>query len=104
MKFKMNNHNWEIEEIPYYKMKELANDEENNFTQGLTLYSENKILINKKAPNKKVVLYHELMHCFMYEYGHNQWQKEFNHEDVCEISATAHDIIHEIAEKYFKDK
>jgi hypothetical protein len=38
----------------------------------------------------------------MYEYGHNQWNKEFDNEDVCEIMASSHDIIHEIVEEYFK--
>ena len=58
------------------------------------------VYINDDAPNKEVTLYHELMHVYLYEYGHNQWHKEFNNEDVCEISASAYPMVREIVEKY----
>ena len=105
MKFKMNNSDWEIKEISNAEMNILiSSDKQETFTHGTTQYDCNTIFINEETPNKKNTLYHELTHCFMYEYGHNQWQKEFNNEDVCEIVASSHDIIHDIVEEYFSPK
>lgn len=103
MKFQVNNDNWEIKEISNADMNIISgSDLKETFTHGTTQYSENTIYINEDSPNKKKTLYHELMHMYMYEYGHNQWNKEFNNEDVCEISSSSHDFIHKIAEDYFK--
>lgn len=105
MNFNMNNNEWEINEISNAEMNMISNsDLKETFTHGTTQYSENIIYINKDTPNKKKTLYHELTHCYMYEYGHNQWQKEFNNEDVCEICASSHDIINTIVEAYFDNK
>ncbi len=102
MKFKMNNSDWEIKEISNAEMNVLVpSDKQETFTHGTTQYDCNTIFINEDTPNKKKTLYHELTHCFMYEYGHSQWNKEFDNEDVCEIMASSHDIIHEIVEEYF---
>lgn len=104
MKFKMNNMEWRIEIISNDKMNTLCgSDLRETFTHGITRYDDLVIYLNEMAPDKRKTLYHELTHCFMYEFGHNQQQKEFNFEDVCEISACSHDIIHKIVEKYFKD-
>lgn len=105
MKFKMNDMEWEIKEISNAEMNIIASsDKKETFTHGTTQYDCNVIYINKETVNKKRTLCHELTHCFMYECGHNQWNKEFNHEDVCEICACSHDIIHKIVEDYFKAK
>lgn len=45
-------------------------------------------------------LKHELTHVWLYEYGHNQEEKEFNNEDVCEIVASSNDFINEIVNQY----
>lgn len=47
-------------------------------------------------------LKHELTHVWLWEYGHNQQEKEFNHEDVCEIVASSNDFINDIIQNYFK--
>lgn len=47
-------------------------------------------------------LKHELTHVWLWEYGHNQQEKEFNHEDVCEIVASSNDFINTIVTDYFK--
>ena len=105
MKFKMNNMEWTIEVISNDKMNTLcSSDSSETFTHGITRYDELVIYLNETAPDKRKTLYHELTHCFMYEFGHNQHEKEFNNEDVCEISACSHDIIHKIVEDYFRDK
>lgn len=100
MKFKMGNDEWLIQTISNKMMNEIENAEEGEFIQGVTRYAELKVYINDDAPNKEVTLYHELMHCYMFEYGHNQWHRTFNNEDVCEISASAYPIIREIVKKY----
>ena len=105
MKFKMNNNEWEIKEINSAEMSTMfPSDNCNSFTHGITIYRDLIIYINKDTKDKKKTLYHELEHCFMFEYGHNQNEKEFNCEDVCEICACSHDIIHKIVEDYFKIK
>ena len=102
MRFIMNNNNWEIREKTNEEMMALTGDYE-NFTHGTTEYSELVININKSAPDKRRTLCHELMHCFMYEYGHNQFEnKTFNNEDICEMVASSHDIINRIINKYFE--
>lgn len=105
MKFEINNNKWEIKEISNAEMNTMvSSDNIKTFTHGLTNYRELTIYINKETKDKKKTLYHELTHCLMYEYGHNQSEKEFNCEDVCEISACTHDIIHDIAKKYLKER
>lgn len=103
MRFKMNNNNWKIKEITNEQMNKLTNsDARECFTHGTTQYNDNTIYINKETPEKRKTLYHELMHCFLYEYGHKQWNKEFDNEDICEISSSSHDLIHKITNDYFK--
>ena len=106
MKFIMNNSEWEIKEISNAEMNIIDNsDKISTFTHGTTEYSNNIVYINSESPSKRKTLYHELMHVFLYEYGHNPFleDKTYHYEDVCEISACSHDIIHEIVEKYFKE-
>lgn len=101
MNFTMNNQIWEIKEISNAEMNIICgSDLGQTFTHGVTRYSEFRIYINDIAPDKKTTLYHELMHCFMYEFGHNQQDRIFNNEDICEISACSHDIIHKIVENW----
>ena len=45
-------------------------------------------------------LKHELTHVWLYEYGHNQDEKEFNNEDVCEIVASSNNFINEVIQQY----
>ena len=102
MKFEMNNDKWEIKIISNDEMaKKSDSDLINTFTHGLTVYNENTIYLNELAPNKKRTLYHELVHCYLYEFGFNSFDKQFNLEDVCEISASSCDIINKIINDYF---
>ena len=104
MKFIINNDEWEIKEINNAEMNIMCgSDKRETFTHGSTQYSDQVIYLNSETPNKRKTLCHELTHCFMYEYGHNQQEKEYNNEDVCEICACSHNIIHEIVEDYFKE-
>ncbi len=102
MKFRMNDNEWEIKEISNAEMNDMFG--ENGYTDGVTNYTHHMIYINNDILDKKRTLYHELMHCFLYEYGHNQnADKSFSYDDVCEVSACSHDMIHEIVEEYFKE-
>lgn len=98
MKFKINNTEWEIEEVEKDKMT----CESSEWTQGLTVYLEQKILLLKGQPNIERTLKHELTHVWLYEYGHNQHDedKKYSYEDVCEIVASSNDFINEVVEKY----
>lgn len=106
MTFEMNNHTWQIKEITNAEMNVIEDsDGKQTFCHGTTDYQSLIIYLNKDAKNIKTTLYHELMHCFMYEYGYNQKEdKIFNYDDVCEVSACSHDIIHKIVKDYFKNK
>ena len=106
MRFEMNNRTWEIKEISSKSILEILQEESPNSTYcfGVTKYNLQTIFLNKELPieTKKTTLYHELMHCYIWNYLSNQF--DYNEEQLCDISANAHDIIHEIVEKYFKDK
>lgn len=95
MKFKCNNTEYEI--------KEVACIEDEIETVGLTRYQE-KIIYLKKLDKDFMIrtLKHELTHVWLYEYGHNQDEKEFNNEDVCEIVACSNGFINEVVEQYRK--
>ena len=104
MKFKMNDREWEIKEISDEEMSiKEGYDTTEEFVHGITKYSENRIYINSATPNKEKTLYHELVHCYTYEYGLNPFNKKFTIEDVCEICACSHEIIDKIVKEYFKD-
>lgn len=102
MKFKINNTEWEIEEVEKDKMT----CESSEWTQGLTIYLEQKILLLKGQPNIERTLKHELTHVWLYEYGHNQQDenKKYDYEDVCEIVASSNDFINEVVNEYLRIK
>lgn len=103
MKFKMNNRNWEIVEVPSGLLLDEYKKEypDGMFCFGLTKYSKQMIFINTDMCEdvKKQTLYHELMHCYLWSYIHNF--SEIGEEAMCDISANSHDIIHKIVEDYF---
>jgi len=103
MKFKINNIEWEVKEISNADMQDKYCLDD-KFTHGATIYSENIIYINKDSKNILRTLKHELMHVWLFEYGHNQDEKEFNNEDVCEIVASSNDFINEVVGQYKQDK
>ena len=93
MKFKCNNTEYEIKEVNCI--------EDEVETVGLTRYQERLIYLKKLDKDFMIrTLKHELMHVWLYEYGHNQEEKEFNSEDVCEIVACSNDFINKVIEKY----
>ena len=102
MEFEINKERWAIIEVDNDRMNEIENNNDKEvYIHGTTRYNENAIYINESTPVKRRTLIHELTHLYMYVYGHNQ-ERKFNNEEICEISASSHDIIHELVESYFK--
>lgn len=99
MEFIINNSKWQIKEISQEEM-DYENSKDGYYTHGYTSYKENIIYINKTSPEKERTLKHELTHCWLYMYGHNQDDKQFTNEDVCEIVASINDFINNIINKY----
>ncbi len=94
--FDINGEVWEIVQLPQIS--------EDVSTIGETQYHTRTItLLDWVDKTTKVrTLKHELAHVWLWEYGHNQHEKEFNHEDVCEIIASSNDFINSIITDYFK--
>lgn len=105
MKFIINNREWEIKEVSKdWLLEEFKKEYEDAvYCFGLTRYFQQIIYLNNELCNqvKKQTLYHELMHCYLWSYLSNQF--EYNEEQLCDVSANSHDIIHEIVSDYFKD-
>ena len=98
MKFKINNTEWTIKEV---SEAEINNEMKNDFTLGVTIYKSQEILLLKDQVNIIKTLKHELMHVWMYEYGHRQDdEKKFDYEDICEIAASSNDFINEVVDEY----
>lgn len=98
--FEINNTIWSIEDV---NEDRINNEVKNDTTLGVTLYKEQKILLLTNQVNIIKTLKHELTHVWLYEYGHNQVEKEFNCEDVCEIVASCNDFINKIVNKYINE-
>ena len=98
MKFKINNTEWNIKEVNEAIMN---NEMKNDFTLGVTIYRTQEILLLENQANIIKTLKHELMHVWLYEYGHAQNDEtKYNYEDICEIVASSNDFINEIIKEY----
>ena len=102
MKFKINNTEWNIKEVNEAIMN---NEMKNDFTLGVTIYRTQEILLLENQANIIKTLKHELMHVWLYEYGHAQNDEtKYNYEDICEIVASSNDFINEIIKEYEEKK
>ena len=99
MEFKINGTKWTIEDVGESQM---YLESESKFNLGVTIYKSQRILLDKEQVNIIKTLKHELMHVWLYEYGHSQNDNKFSYEDVCEIVASSNDFINEIVDKYIK--
>ena len=108
MKFKMNEREWIIKEIPKREIIDLyinvTGDKEIQTVFGLTDYEQKKVYLNQEiCPTKKQqTLHHELMHVYIEEYCLPK--NEYSEEELCNFSANSHDITHKIVEEYFRSK
>ena len=90
-KFKINGTEWTIKEV---SEAEINNEIKNDFTLGVTIYKLQEILLLENQANLIKTLKHELMHAWLYEYGHAQNDEtKYSYEDICEIVASSNDFI-----------
>lgn len=97
MDFIINNAKWKVKKVTEDEMKVLN---EGEVFLGLTDYTKQEIYLLEKQANILKTLKHELMHVWMYEYGHNQQDRQFTYEDVCEIVSSSIDFINEKVDMY----
>lgn len=97
MKFKINNTEWTIKTVDEATIN---NEIKQENVLGLTIYKTQEILLLENQANVVKTLKHELMHVWLAEYGHNQEEKEFNCEDICEIVASSNDFINDVVKQY----
>ncbi|MBR5303415.1 MAG: hypothetical protein IKU37_01145 [Candidatus Gastranaerophilales bacterium] len=110
MKFKMNDREWEIKELTQEEIRQhfinykYDGEPVGGKYYGLTYMDEQTIYIDcgLHIEQKKQTLMHELMHCYIGCYITHQ-EKQYTEEDLCNISANSHYIIHKIVEEYFKE-
>lgn len=102
LKFQINNTEWTIKEVDEATIN---NEMKNDFTLGVTIYKTQEILLLKEQVNLIKTLKHELMHVWLYEYGHAQNDEtKYNYEDLCEIVASSNDFINNVVIKYKEGK
>ena len=97
----INNSNYTIELVSEEEMNKEADNED---TLGLTIFKEQRILLLGDQANIIKTLIHELIHAWLYEYGHNAQDKQFNQEDVCEIVASAYRFIYNTIQDFTECK
>lgn len=96
-KFKCNNTEWTIKEVDEATIN---NEMKSDGTLGVTIYKTQEIMLLKDQANIIKTLIHELIHVWLYEFGHNQEDKEFNCEDICEIVASSNVFVNEVVGQY----
>ena len=102
MEFEINNTKWTIKEVDEATIN---NEMKNDYIMGVTIYKTQEILLLKDQANLIKTLKYELIHVWLYEYGHAQNDEtKYNYEDVCEIVASSNNFINEIVEKYKNNK
>lgn len=84
---------WNIKFISREEMIKIAKDTDDRYTAGLTEYSSQTIYICNEVANIKRVLIHELTHAWQDAYGHYQFAKQYDCEDVCEIVASIYNFL-----------
>lgn len=100
MQFNINNTEWIIRTV---NEAEINNEMKNDFTLGVTIYKTQEILLLKDQANIIKTLKHELMHVWLYEYGHRQDdEKKYDYEDVCEIVASSNEFINKAVGDYLE--
>lgn len=102
MKFKINGTEWSILEVSADKMN---NEQKNDYTLDLTIYTKQEIWLLEGQPNIIATLKHELTHVWLYEYAHIQHEEiKYCYEEVCEIVAKSNEFINKVTNKYKREK
>lgn len=101
MKFNINGSEWTIKIIDNTTM--LGRAMETNVL-GRAEFKTQEILLVEDNANMIRTLKHELMHAWLWEYGHSQRDDtSYDCEDICEIVASSNDFINEVVEKFKKE-
>lgn len=89
-----------------YNIKEIDFIGDESSTVGQTEYQERTIYLKKLDSNFMIkTLKHELMHVWLFEYGHNQAEdSQYSYDDVCEIAACSNDFVNKVVELYIRRK
>jgi Zn-dependent peptidase ImmA (M78 family) len=110
--FDINGCSWYIEELSQEEIKE---EMEKRYKRGIegepsrdgryfgTTYHDSEVIfLDKELPEdrKRKTLLHELTHCYIGSYI-THMEKNYCEEDICDIVANSHDMIHKILEDYF---
>jgi len=102
MKFIINNTEWLIKIVDEATIN---NEVKSDGILGVTIYKNQEILLLKDQANIIKTLKHELMHVWLYEFGHNQNDdKTFSCEDVCEIVASSNKFINKVVKEFIKQQ
>lgn len=89
--FEINDNKWTIEVVSEDTMNNRMKD---SCTLGVTIYKPQQILLVENQANIVRTLKHELMHVWLYEYGHSQTDETtYDYEDICEIVASSNNYI-----------
>lgn len=98
----MNGVYYNIIEVDEDRMKESEDDE--HYYYGQTDWQRHLVMLDRETgeSKKRRTLYHELMHVYIKEYVTTEDLENISEEMLCDFSANAHDIIHEIVEAYFE--
>lgn len=106
MKFKINDREWEIKEIPQDMFEPTSDPAEQGVCYGLCAYNEQIIYLWKDLhkEQKRRTLMHELLHCYIGCYISFEDIGNYPEDVMCNICANSHDIIHKIVEDYFKEE
>lgn len=106
MKFEMNDIIFTIRKV---SQDELFGDAGKESTKSSNYFGrfrpyDAEIWISKDLPKsqERKTLIHELTHCYKFCYVCDF--ESLDEEDLCELTAASHDIIHKIVENYFKTK
>lgn len=115
MKIRINDIEYQIKEMSQKEYKDFRKKEEEDTGSeitdttkgtwyGASHHYQNIIFIDKdlKKDRKRKVLIHELTHCYISEYITHQ-EQQYTEEDVADISASSHDLVHKIVEDYFNE-
>lgn len=98
LKFKINNSEWTIKIV---NEATINNEMKTDGILGITIYKTQEILLLENQANIIKTLKHELMHVWLYEYGHSQSENTtYGYEDICEIVASSNEFINEIINRY----
>lgn len=101
MKFEINGTEWTIKIIDNATMTGIALETN---VLGRTEFKTQEILLLENMPNIIRTLKHELMHVWLWEYGHSQRDDTtYDCEDICEIVASSNNFVNEVVEKFKKE-